>query len=57
MQLRGRSLAGTVRDGDWVEVAGPPNALGRWDVATVQNLTTPSTVLVMGGFVVSLASS
>lgn len=49
VQLRGRSLSGTVRDGDWVEVAGTPNALGRWDVAKVQNLTTSSTVLVMGG--------
>ena len=49
VQLRGRSLSGTVQDGDWVEVAGTPNALGRWDVAKVQNLTTGSTVLVMGG--------
>lgn len=49
VQLRGRSLSGTVRDGDWVEVAGTPNAMGRWDVAKVQNLTTGSTVVVMGG--------
>lgn len=49
VQLRGRSLSGTVRDGDWVEVAGPPNIANRWDVAKVANLTTGSTVLVMGG--------
>lgn len=48
VQLRGRSLSGTVRDGDWVEVAGPPDALGRWDVSKVQNLTTGSTVIMMG---------
>lgn len=47
--MRGRSLSGTVRDGDWVEVAGPANDAGRWNVAKVQNLTTGSTVLVMGG--------
>ncbi|GAA3566414.1 hypothetical protein GCM10022197_22890 [Microlunatus spumicola] len=47
--LRGRSLSGTVRDGDWVEVAGPPDATGRWNVAKVQNLTTGATVVVMGG--------
>jgi hypothetical protein len=49
VQLRGRSLSGTVRDGDWVEVAGPPDAMGRWDVAKVANLTTGSTVIMMGG--------
>ena len=47
--LRGRSLSGTVRDGDWVEVAGPPDATGRWNVAKVQNLTTGAIVFVMGG--------
>ena len=49
VQLRGRTLTGTVREGDWVEVAGPPDALGRYDVAKVTNLTTGATVLVMGG--------
>ena len=49
VQLRGRSLTGTVREGDWVEVAGPPDATGRWDVQRLQNLTTASTVIVMGG--------
>ena len=49
MQLRGRSLSGTVREGDWVEVAGPPNLAGRWDVAKVANLTTGATVFVIGG--------
>lgn len=49
VQLRGRSLSGTVRDGDWVEVAGPPNLANRWDVVKVANLTTGSTVFVMGG--------
>ena len=49
VQLRGRSLSGTVRDGDWVEVTGPPDALGRWDVSKIANLTTGSTVIMMGG--------
>ena len=49
VQLRGRTLSGTVRDGDWVEVAGPPNAMGRWDGAKVANLTTGATVFVLGG--------
>ena len=49
VQLRGRSLAGTVREGDWIEVTGPPDAAGRWDVASVANLTTGATVLVAGG--------
>lgn len=47
--LRGRSLSGTVRDGDWVEVAGPPDATNRWNLDKVQNLTTGSTVVVLGG--------
>ena len=34
---------------DWIELAGPPDATNRWNVQTVQNLTTGSTVLVMGG--------
>ena len=49
VELRGRSLNGTVRDGDWVEVAGPPDALGRWSKAKLLNLTTGSTVIMMGG--------
>ena len=32
-----------------MEVAGPPDATGRWDVTKVQKLTTASTVLVLGG--------
>lgn len=47
--LRGRSLSGTVREGDWIEVAGPPDPTGRWNVDRVQNLTTGSTVVIMGG--------
>ena len=47
--MRGRSLSGTVRDGDWVELAGPPDATNRWNVAKVANLTTGSVVVVMGG--------
>ena len=47
--MRGRSLSGTVRDGDWIELAGPPDATNRWNVAEVQNLTTGSTVVVLGG--------
>ncbi|MGI3783776.1 MAG: hypothetical protein ACRYG2_23670 [Janthinobacterium lividum] len=46
VQPRGRSLSGTVRDGDWVEVPGPPDATGRWDVARLENLTTGSTVVM-----------
>lgn len=38
-----------VRDGDWLKVAGPPEALGRWDVSRLANLTTGSTVIMMGG--------
>jgi hypothetical protein len=38
-----------VRDGDWLEVAGPPDSLGRWDVSKVANLTTGSTVIMVGG--------
>lgn len=49
VQLRGRSLSGTVREGDWVEVAGPPDAMGRWNLDKVANLTTGATVFVMGG--------
>lgn len=47
--MRGRSLSGTVRDGDWIELAGPPDATNRWNVAKVQNLTTGSTVVAIGG--------
>jgi hypothetical protein len=49
VQLRGRTLSGTVREGDWVEVAGPPDATGRWDLTKVANLTTGATVVVVGG--------
>ena len=49
VQLRGRTLSGTVREGDWVEVAGPPDVTGRWDLAKVANLTTGATVVVLGG--------
>jgi hypothetical protein len=47
--MRGRSLSGTVRDGDWVELAGPPDATNRWNVGKVANLTTGATVVVLGG--------
>ena len=47
--MRGRSLSGTVRDGDWIELTGPPDATNRWNVGQVQNLTTGSTVVVLGG--------
>ncbi len=49
VELRGRSLNGTVREGDWIEVAGPPDALGRWSKAKLVNLTTGATVVMMGG--------
>lgn len=47
--MRGRSLSGTVRDGDWVELSGKPDVTNRWNVAQVANLTTGSAVVVMGG--------
>jgi hypothetical protein len=48
VELRGRSLAGTVRDGDWVEVTGEPGRSGRLEVAAVSNLTTGSEVTAIG---------
>ena len=36
-------------DGVRPEVAGPPDALGRWDVSRLANRTTGSTVIMVGG--------
>lgn len=48
VELRGRSLAGTVRDGDWVEAAGEPGRSGRLEVARVTNVTTGAEVTALG---------
>ena len=48
VELRGRSIAGTVRDGDWVEMAGEPGRSGRFEPARVTNLTTGSEVTAIG---------
>jgi hypothetical protein len=40
VELRGLSLTGAVRDGDWVEVADRPGPNGMFAVASVTNLTT-----------------
>ena len=48
VELRGRTIAGTVRDGDWVEVAGEPGRSGRLEPLRVTNLTTRSEVSSAG---------
>ena len=48
VELRGRSIVGTVRDGDWVEVPGPVGRSGRLEPLTVHNLTTRSKVVARG---------
>ncbi|SDR69335.1 hypothetical protein SAMN04488543_0068 [Friedmanniella luteola] len=48
VELRGTSIAGTVRDGDWVEVAGEPGRSGRLEPSRVHNLTTRADVVVAG---------
>ncbi len=48
VELRGRSIAGTVQDGDWVEVADRPSRSGRLEPAHVLNLTTGSEVAAIG---------
>lgn len=48
VELRGRSIAGTVQDGDWVEVAGEPGRSGRLEPTRAANLTTGSEVTVIG---------
>lgn len=48
VELRGRSIAGTLRDGDWVEVAGEPGRSGRLEPDRVTNLTTSSEVTAIG---------
>jgi hypothetical protein len=47
VELRGLSLAGTVRDGDWVEVADQRRG-GRIEAAALTNLTTGSEVKAVG---------
>jgi len=44
VELRGRTISGTVREGDWVEVAGEPGRSGRLEPRKVTNLTTGSEV-------------
>jgi hypothetical protein len=48
VELRGLSIAGTVRDGDWVEVAGEPARSGRLEPLRVANVTTGSEVSAVG---------
>jgi len=48
VELRGRSISGTVREGDWVEVAGEPARSGRLEPSRVTNLTTGSEVGAAG---------
>jgi hypothetical protein len=48
VELRGLSIAGTVRDGDWVEVAGEPARSGRLEPLRVTNVTTGSEVSAVG---------
>jgi hypothetical protein len=48
VELRGRTLAGTVRDGDWVEVTGEPGRSGRLEVPAVTNVTTGAEVQAVG---------
>lgn len=48
VELRGRSVVGTVRDGDWVEVPGAPGRSGRLEPLLMFNLTTRSEVVVKG---------
>lgn len=47
VQLRGRTISGTVHDGDWVEVRERERA-GRLEVDTLLNLTTGAQVTVSG---------
>lgn len=49
VELRGRSLAGTVQNGDWVEVESRPTRSGRLEPLVVANLTTRSEVRAVGG--------
>ena len=48
VELRGISLTGVVRDGDWVEVANQPSPTGMFSVSTATNLTTGVPVSVKG---------
>ena len=48
VELRGVSLSGSVRDGDWIEVPDRPDRSGRLEVAVADNLTTGSQVTARG---------
>ena len=48
VELRGRSIAGTVQNGDWVEVESRPTRSGRLEPLVVANLTTRSEVRATG---------
>lgn len=48
VELRGPSLTGTVRDGDWVEVPEQAGRTGLYAVTTVANLTTGVPVTAKG---------
>jgi hypothetical protein len=44
VELRSRSLSGTVQEGDWVEVVDRKAPSGRYQVAQLSNLTTGAVV-------------
>jgi hypothetical protein len=44
VELRGRTLSGTVQEGDWVELANQRAKSGRYEVDRLTNLTTGSEV-------------
>lgn len=48
VDLRGRTISGSVREGDWVEVADRRGRSGRVEVARLDNLTTGSQVSAAG---------
>ena len=48
VEIRGRTLAGTVHDGDWVELLDQRAGSGRYEVARFTNLTTGSQVASYG---------
>lgn len=48
VELRGTSLSGSIRDGDWIEVPDRLDRSGRLEVAAAHNLTTGSQVTARG---------
>jgi hypothetical protein len=48
VEIRGRTLTGSVQDGDWVELVDQRAKSGRYEVERVTNLTTGSQVATAG---------